>query len=189
MKKYFFLIVLLSLGCASKHKAEYIDTNMSNDDKVTGDTKVGVKDGEMKVQTKVAMNEQLRGLQYEVYELEDRVYGNRRYGSSGLYGVLKNCRLQLSDPKFGGDGKLRWTEPVDRVTDKDEDYKMGLDENKKLVGVSEEYLKDRIERFRGYKQILQKREDEYEDKVAICKAELKAAKTKTTAATKEEESN
>lgn len=128
----------------------------------------------MVVQKKVMMNEELRKLQYEVYELEDRVYGNRKYGSLGLYGVLRECRLQLSDTKNGGDGKLKWTEPIDRVTEKEEEFKIGLDEEKKLVGVSEEFLADRIKRFKGYKSVLDKRQDEYEEKVAICKAELKS---------------
>jgi hypothetical protein len=82
--------------------------------------------------------------------------------------------MQLSDPKNGGDGKLKWTEPIDRVTDKEDDFKVGIDEENKLVGVSEEFLLDRIKRFKGYKSILEKRQDEYEEKVAICKADLKS---------------
>jgi hypothetical protein len=124
----------------------------------------------------------MRRLQYEVFELEDRVYGNRKYGSQGLYGVLKSCRSELSDPKHGGDGKLMWTEPIDRVTDKEDEFNIGLDEKAKLVGVSEEYLKDRITRFRDYRNVLHKRQDEYEDKVAICKAELRARKSKASTA-------
>lgn len=165
------------IGCASNpHKAEKIDTTIEKSDTVSGDTKVGVKDGNMVVQRKVLMSEELRGLQNEVYELEDRVYGNRKYGSLGLYGVLKDCRMQLADKDNGGSGKLQWTEPLDRITDKDDDFKVGLDDKNKLVGVSEEMLKDRIERFRNYKMVLQKRQDEYEEKVAICKNELKAKK-------------
>jgi hypothetical protein len=73
------------------------------------------------------------------------------------------------------------------VTDKVEEYKIGLDDKKQLIGVSEEFLKDRIERFKQYKLVLQKRQDEYEDKVEICKTELKgrqaeAAKLKQDAA-------
>lgn len=173
------LILATLVGCKSNpHKAEPIQTEIENKGQVSGDTSVGVKDGQMVVQRKVQMNEELRRIQYEVYELEDRVYGNRKYGSLGLYGVLRDCRLQLSDPKNGGDGKLKWTEPMDRVTDKEEEYKIGIDEADKLVGVSEEFLKDRLERFKGYKSILQKRQDEYEEKVAICRAELRAQKAR-----------
>jgi hypothetical protein len=167
------------------NKAEKIDTKMEKDTEISGDTRVGVKEGNMVVQRKVMMNEELRRLQNEVYELEDRVYGNRKYGSLGLYGVLKDCRTQLADRDNGGDGKLKWTEPMDRVTDKEDEFKVGLDEKDRLVGVSEEMLKDRIERFRNYKQVLQKREDEYEDKVAICQNGMKSKKHEANKANEE----
>ena len=171
---------LMLSSCASNpNKAKSIDTKVENSGQVSGDTELGVKDGNMVVQKKVMMNEELRKIQYEVYELEDRVYGNRKYGSLGLYGVLRDCKLQLSDPKNGGDGKLMWTEPIDRVTDKEDDFKLGLDEEKKLVGVTEEFLTDRIKRFSGYRNVLNKRQDEYEEKVSICKAELKGRQAKT----------
>ena len=168
-------LIALTTACSSNpNKAEKINTKVENSSEVSTETAVGVKDGNMVVQRKVDMNEELRKLQYEVYELEDRVYGNRKYGSLGLYGVLRECKFQLSDPKNGGDGKLIWTEPIDRVTEKEDDFKIGIDEKNKLVGVSEEFLKDRIERFKGYRKVLNKRQDEYEEKVAICKTELKA---------------
>lgn len=182
------LLALTLAGCSSNpHKAEEIETKIDNKGQVSGDTTVGVKDGDMIVQKKVLMNEELRRLQNDVYELEDRVYGNRKYGSKGLYGVLKDCRADLSSKALGGTGKLQWTEPIDRVTDKEEEFKIGLDDKKQLIGVSEEFLKDRIERFKQYKLVLQKRQDEYEDKVEVCKAEVKsrqadAAKLKSEAA-------
>lgn len=168
----------LMAGCSSNpHKAKKIETKMEQSDTVTGDEKVGVNtEGNMVVQKKVAMNEELRRLQYEVYELEDRVYGNRKYGSKGLYGTLKGCRENLARKENGGDGKLMWTEPMDRVTDKEEEFKVGVDEHNKLVAVSEEFLNDRIGRFRNYKMVLMKRQDEYEDKLSICKTELASRK-------------
>jgi hypothetical protein len=184
ISKILLLSTLSIVACShNPNKAEKIDTKVEKSAQVSGDTTVGVKDGNMVVQRKVQMNEELRTLQNDVYELEDRVYGNRKYGSSGLYGVLKDCRLQLSDKANGGNGKLQWTEPMDRVTDKEDEFKIGLDEKDKLVGVSEEMLKDRIERFRNYKMVLQKRQDEYEEKVDICKNELKAHKTDKNAET------
>ncbi len=171
------LVGAITSACAhNPNKAEKIETKIDSSAQVSGDTSVGVKDGNMIVQRKVAMNEELRSLQNEVYELEDHVYGNRKYGSLGLYGVLKDCRTQIADKDNGGSGHLTWTEPLDRVTDKEEDMNIGLDDKKKLIGVSEEMLKDRIERFRNYKNVLQKREDEYDDKLAICKNELKNVK-------------
>lgn len=174
----FFMVGALAVACSSNpHKAEKIETKIERAETVTGDERVGVNsDGNMIVQKKVAMNEELRRLQYEVYELEDRVYGNRKYGSKGLYGTLKGCRENLARKENGGDGKLMWTEPMDRVTDKEEEFKIGVDEQNKLVGVSEEFLNDRITRFRTYKTILMKRQDEYEDKLSICKTELASRK-------------
>ena len=181
---YFFLMTLVLISACSHnpHKAEKIDTKMEKDAVVTGDEKVGVKDGNLVVQRKVMMNEELRKLQYDVYELEDKVYGSRKFGSKGIWGVLRDCRSQLSDKKNGGDGKLIWTEPADRVTEKEEEYKIGIDEKEKVVAVSEEFLKDRIERFRGYKNVLSKREDDLDQKLQICQAELKSRKADATAA-------
>ena len=180
--KILFLSASISLGlmaCATnKNEAVAVDTKVDGATSISGDTSLGVKNGNMVVQKKVLMNEELRRIQYEVYELEDHVYGNRKYGSLGLYGVLRECKLQLSDPANGGDGKLMWTEPLERVTDKEDDFKIGLDEEKKLVGITEEFLLDRINRFKGYKNLLMKRQDEYDEKVAICKGELKSRQIK-----------
>ncbi len=170
------LFVGLLVGCSTNpHKAEKIDTEMQSHGQVAGET-VGTKDGNMIIQRKSLLVEELRRLQYDVYELEDKVYGNAKYGSRGLYGVLKDCRTQLADKDNGGDGKLKWIEPLERVTDKEEQFEIGLDEENKLVTIQEEFIKDRIARFREYKRVLTKRLTEYEDKVAVCKAELKSRK-------------
>lgn len=173
------LALLAGMGCSSSpHKAEKIETSMTTSEKVGNDgSSIGVKDGNMVFQKKVQMNEELRALQIEVYELEDRVYGNRKFGSKGLHGVLKRCRTELASAKFGGDGKLRYVPPIDRVTDKEEEYKIGVDENDKIIAVSEEFLKDRIARFQDYKRVLQKREDEMQESVDICEADLQSKKT------------
>ena len=175
--KYSLLIFAAAAvaACSSNpYKAKKIDTEMERSDEVTGDEKLGVKDGNLIVQKKVKMNEELRRLQNEVYSLEDTVYGNRKYGSEGLYGALKTCRKDITSKKYGGDGKLMWTEPVDRVTDKEDKWEVGIDEQDKIVAVSEEFLIDRIKRFKDYKRTLQKREDEYKEKLEICDANLEA---------------
>jgi hypothetical protein len=168
-------LALLGLAaCSSPHKAKDIETKLDKGETISGDTQLGIKNGNLVVQKKVMMNEDLRRLQNEVYSLEDRVYGNRDYKSEGLYGTLKKCRAQTVSRKFGGDGKLIWTEPMDRVTDKEDSFEIGIDEKEKIVGISEEFLKDRIERFRNYKLVLMKREDEYKEKIEVCDAELDA---------------
>ena len=177
-----FLLILLGLSlsyCSSNpHKAEKLDTEMETEEKLNSESSIGVKDGNMIYRKKVNMAEELRRLQISVYSLEDRVYGNRKYGSEGLYGVLKQCRLEVISPENGGNGKLKWTEPMDRVTDKEDEFKIGMNDKDKIIGVSQEFLKDRIGRFKEYRRILQKREDEYKEKVEICHAKLNAQKHK-----------
>ncbi|MCB0390833.1 MAG: hypothetical protein KDD58_06075 [Bdellovibrionales bacterium] len=177
---YIFSLICVAsflVGCATNpHKARKIETEMEKTANVSGDTNLGVKDGNLVVQKKVQMNEELRRLQNEVYSLEDKVYGNRKFGSEGLYGSLKTCRKKVTSKEYGGDGKLMWTEPIDRVTDKEDEWEVGIDEKDKIVGVSEEFLLDRIKRFKGYKRTLQKREDEYKEKLEICDAKLEAVK-------------
>ncbi len=175
------LILIMGLGaCRSNpNKAEAIQTQLDQPAAVSSGQNVGLKSGEMVVLSKVQISERLRDLQNAVYSLEDRVYGTRKLGSLGLYGDLKSCMRRNASHQYGGSGTLVWTEPLDRVTDKEDDLKLGLDEKKDLVGVSEEYLKDRLQRFQGYKMILQKRSDEFEEKIEQCKADL-ATKTQDT---------
>jgi superfamily II DNA helicase RecQ len=173
-------VFALLIACShNPNKAEKIDTEMERSEAISGDESLGVKEGNLIVQKKVKMNEELRRIQNEVYSLEDRVYGNRKYESEGLYGSLKLCRAKLVSKEMGGNGKLMWTEPLDRITDKEDEFDIGIDEKDKIVGVSEEFLKDRLARFKGYKSILQKREDEYQEKLEVCDAKLAAKNHKS----------
>ncbi len=174
MSAVLFLVGMGLSSCANPNKAKNIETEMERSESISGQEKLGVKDGDLIVQKKVEMNEELRKLQNEVYSLEDRVYGNRKYGSQGLYGALKACRAKVTSKEMGGTGKLMFTEPMDRITDKEEEFEIGIDEKDKIVGVTEEFLKDRIARFKKYRGTLQKREDEYQEKLEICDADLKA---------------
>ncbi len=170
---YILCISFLFLGCKSNpNKAESVQTQLETPSVVSGTEKVGLKNGEMVVLDKVQMAEKLRDLQNRVYSLEDQVYGTRKLGTLGLYGDLKSCLRKLSSKQYGGSGAMTWTEPLDRVTDKEDELKIGIDEKKELVGVSEEYLKDRIQRFNGYKIILLKRSDEFSERIETCTAEL-----------------
>lgn len=177
MTNYFLIVfaLVVTVACSSSpYKAEKIETNMEKTMNMSGEKSIGIKNGDLVYQKKVDMVEEVRRLEHEVYGLEDQVYGSRKFGSLGLYGVYKGCLRDVSEPKNGGTGKLSYIEPIDRVTDKEEEFKYGFDEKEKLVGVSEEFLKDRIDRFKNHKKVLQKREDEYQEKLEICRASLKA---------------
>lgn len=165
--------VILQLSCShNPNKAEKIETKLEGSENVSSGESIGMNEkGEMLWQKKVSMSEELRKLQFNVYESEDRIYGNRKYQSKGLYGELKDCLKQLAT---GPDSKqMMMNEPLERLTDKEELFNVGVDEKDKLVGVSEEFLKDRLDRFREYKRILNKKEDEFDDRLGICQSELK----------------
>ena len=149
-----FCFIFLTSCKSNPHKVESLQTEL--------DQSVGLKSGEIVVTNAAQISEKLRDLQNGVYALEDRVYGTRKLGSLGLYGELKSCQRKLASPQFGGTGTMVWSEPLDRVTDKEEE----------LVAVSEEHLKDRLQRFQSYRSILQKRADEFSEKIMACKAEV-----------------
>lgn len=178
--KSFYGPLMLGLAlaaCSSKKstKAEKIDTRLEKSQEFSGREEVGIKDGNVVVQKKVYLAEELRKLHNEVYSLEDEVYGNRRYQTMGLYGVYKECKTKLSDKRIGGTGKLNSIEAAERVTDNEPEMRIGLDENKKLVSVTEEDLKERINRFRGYKKVLERRSSEYQEKIEVCEQDYKTA--------------
>ena len=171
----FIALVVSLISCKTNpNKAESLQTNLDQQAGVSGSQILGLKQGEMVVMDKAQMSEKLRDLQNAVYSLEDKVYGTRKLNTLGLYGDLKTCQRRIASRQFGGSGTLIWTEPLDRVTDKEEELKIGLNEKKELVGVSEEYLRDRLSRFNGYKTILQKRSDEFESQIGACQAQLAA---------------
>lgn len=175
MKKFSVLVIGLFLAaCANPNKAKDLDTKVDMTAPVNSGAVIGVKDGDMVYQRKVQMNEELRKLETDVYNLEAKVYGGPRYlDNKGLYGVLKDCRAEMSEARNGGDGKLLWTEKREYVTAEDDLSKIGIEDKKKIVGVSEEYLKDRLTRFGNYRKVLMDRQEEYETKVKVCELELK----------------
>jgi len=170
------VLTVLGLGaCASKHKAEERDTRLEKAQTVNGNT-VGLdKDGKVMVQTKVFLAESLRSLEKDVYATENDLYGNEQYGTRGIQGVLKECEKKLADPRIGGSGKLKPLASSGPVTETEEELKFVIDENGNLVGVTEEKLRDRIERFRGYKKVLSARKAELSTEIEICEQKHREA--------------
>jgi hypothetical protein len=158
------------VGCKSNpHKAEVLDTKTTQEDVVASSERIGVNStGEMVYQKKVLMAEEIRKLQEDVYDMEDKVYGTRRYGSKGLYGKYSDC-LKRAKPE--NKANLPKIDKLDRWSDKDEDIKIGIDSDKnKLASVTEEKLKDRISKFQEYRRVLQQKEDEYSENLKTCQA-------------------
>lgn len=180
MKLFANLLLLLSLmACATSHKekseVKELDTKLEEQQDVNGES-LGIKDDSIVIQKKRLLAEELRELQNYTYGLEDEVYGNRKFGSRGLYGVLHDCKAELASKKYGGTGELPYIEPKEQLLEDRENSVFGKDEDNKLVTVSEEFISERIERFKKAREILEKRRVEYELKVKVCRTKLKNAK-------------
>ena len=167
----FACIMTLTVGCASNpHKAEELDMSIKNETILSPASSIGVKEGNMIFQRKYKLGEELRAVEIQAYEAESTLYGGPRYyDNRGLIGVLKECRYEMAQMN---DGKLLWSEKRDYVIPEYEDMQMGLDDKGKLAGLTEEFLKDRIERFKGYKDALVQRTEAMQLKIDMCQSEL-----------------
>jgi hypothetical protein len=129
----------------------------------------------MMYQKKVLLAEELRRLQDDVWEIEDRVYGTRRYGTQGLYGKYSECFNKVPS---SGRSDLPAMEKLSRWSDKEENEQFGFDIDKEhLSSVNEEKLRDRINKFQEYRRVLQEREDQYIDNIKTCERLAKAQKS------------
>lgn len=154
------------------------DTRMEKQQEISGGDVLGVRDNKVRVQRKVLLAEELRILENEVYGMENEVYGNRQYGTKGLYGVYTDCLADVDSVELGGSGKLKPIEPPASVIKEDRDLEFVKDEKGDLVGISEEFLSERIDRFKKYRELLSKRRMEYETKTKICQNDVKNAKAR-----------
>lgn len=177
--RYVLILTLIGISatlsaCSSTNHASSIDTQIDHNTTIGDSTEVGIKHGDMVVQRKVQIAEHLRELQNQVYYLQDDVYGNDKTGRRGLYGVVYDCRKAVAEKANGGDGKLSFMEARELPADHEPEFKIGLDSKDQLVGVQEEFLKARIERFSEYRATLEKRRDDFEQKRDMCQLELKS---------------
>lgn len=165
--------LVLCVGCASNpNKAKDLDTSIEKSESINDHSSIGVKDGNMIYQKKVMISEELRNLQIRTHEMEASVYGGPRYlDNRGYWGVLKDCREKIS---LLEDGKLKWTEKREYVIPESDKVIIGIDEKGKIAGLTEEYLNDRLTRYREYKSILEARSEDLQEKIATCKMELKS---------------
>lgn len=167
MKTLILLSLIFLCACSSLPKVE---TKLEREQPITQELKFGTRGSDLIVQRKVDMIERLRALQIEVYELEAKTYGSE-FGSLGVYGVLKECRMDLAK----NEGALRYLEPLEKVTENEPPLTIGFDEAEKLVGISEETLQARIDRFEGYKRTLKGRLVTLEQKLDVCRIERHVA--------------
>lgn len=170
-----FLFVLFTLtlvtGCTSDQVKE-VHTDLQNKETSSKDTTVGVNiDGNMVVQKNVNLAKELRRLDQEIKETEDRVFGTRAYNTTGLAGKLKKCAATKSEDE----AKNYSVDQFERMSDSDhdlnlaEDREAGTDKNSgKLIVQTEEKLSAKIKKMTKYRTKLIEKEDEIQTKLTKC---------------------
>ena len=181
MKLFLLFPLALLAGCASNpNKVQNLSTEIEQIQPLSRGEDIGVKKNELIIQKKTLVAEELRALQYSVHGLEDQTYGGLRYyGNPGIWGALNDCRIKMASAENGGSGKLTYIEPQEYVVPEEEMKQIGFDEKGHLISLNEEYLKERIERYQGYKKVLQERNRALSDKFEMCKLDLQAQKIKS----------
>jgi hypothetical protein len=136
--------------------------------------KVGLKDGTVKIQKTVYLEEDLNKMQREIEDLENRIYGQSKTYPGGMYLSLKECRGRLADARLGGNGVPEPMEKWEKISEKDADYNYHVDRDQNVVAVSEEDLASRITNLRKLKRVLGDTYDTFQTRLDNCEQKLSA---------------
>jgi len=178
---HFFSILIVLSGCASKKEVNVsLDEAPKFDKKLNSATldrneRVGVKDGTVKIQRVVYLEENLSKLQTEIDDLENQVYGPSKTFPGGIYLDLKTCRTNAADVRIGGNGVPEPMEKWQKISQKNEDFNYHVDANNSVIAVSEEDLATRISSLQKLQRMLNDNYDNFKEKLDNCKSKYKTA--------------
>lgn len=129
--------------------------------------------GDTVIQEKMKLVDYLIELEREVYTAEESIYGNKSYGNIGKYGTLENCLTELQKRTTGKWGMVELPEKILLTRLGGPTKKVGIDEKKQLVVLSQEEITDRIKRFEKYKQTYENQDEWFDVEVKNCTLKLK----------------
>lgn len=158
--KTFFRAALLTLlastvgfltGCASSNPNEVkeIDSHMESKG-IVGDKKVGLNDKkEIILQQETSAEDEMRVQQAVNLKIQDELNRERH--------LLKTCRVDMTDPRLGGDGHMPEIPDVDNLRDENEvREEFGLDKDGSIKFVKREQYLERLNAERKYEKSLRK---------------------------------
>ena len=174
-----FICMSILVSCSSKEKpappieAKDIKTQLDKSQTVSTDTTVGVNDdNHVVMRKKQEMVEYLRQLEWDVRSEQDKLYGNDKFDSKGMWGQLQDCRIKANAKALGGEGTLtEMPERVENIEEREFDQ-VGFDESGRLVGLTEEHLSQRVQRFKKYKESLKKQRGNIELETKKCQVAI-----------------
>ncbi len=159
------LILLAALPACSSNKIKPVDEPLDVKAKM-GEKEIGLnEDNEGIIQDSVAVEDELRSLSWMNYESERKLKQERS--------DLVQCRTELADPRLGGNKKL---DPIPELEISENlgkvQEKIGITQNGRIKVVKKQFLNERIEKEREYRDSLQKLVKVIQDHRTDCEREL-----------------
>ena len=164
---------LVLSGCGSKEKKVTLDEPEKLDRAYVNKTgerneTIGEKNGGIVIQKKMSLEEDMTRVRDQINDAENSIYGSSRQDPGGMWLKLKECRKKIADARLGGNGVPDAMEKWEKISTTDPDLKYRVEDKKKVVAVSEEQLEDRLSHMKNVKNILDRRYEEYKDKLDAC---------------------
>lgn len=139
----------LQLGCfaSNPNEAKEIETKIEPKGSV-GDSKIGLNDKkEVIMQRETSAEDELRVQQAVNLKIQDDLNRERF--------LLKACRMDMSDPRLGGEGRMPEIPEVDQLKDENEvREEFGLDADGQIKFVKREQFLERLKAERKYEKSL-----------------------------------
>lgn len=159
------LMLLAALPACSSNKIKPVDEPLDVKAKM-GEQEIGLnEDNEGIIQDSVAVEDELRSLSWKNYESERKLKQERT--------DLVQCRTELADPRLGGNKKL---EPIPELEISEDlgkvQEKIGITQNGRIKVVKKQFLNERIEKEREYRDSLQKLVKVLQDHRVECERDL-----------------
>jgi hypothetical protein len=166
MKRLVLTLLLLTiLPACSSNKIKPVDEPLDVKAKL-GDQEIGMnEDDEGIIQDSVAVEDELRALSWKNYDTERKLKQERF--------DLVQCRTELADPRLSGNKKLEAIpelEISENLTKVQE--KIGITQNGRIKVVKKQFINERIEKEREYRDSLDKLVKVIHDNRIECERDL-----------------
>ena len=141
--------VLTSCASSNPNQVKEIDSRIESKGNV-GDHKVGLNDKkEIILQKETSAEDEMRVQQAVNLKIQDELNRERH--------LLKTCRVDMTDPRLGGDGRMPEIPDVDNLKDENEvREEFGLDKDGSIKFVKREQYLERLNAERKYEKSLRK---------------------------------
>lgn len=164
-RSLFVLTLLIALPACSSNKIKPVDEPLDVKGKL-GDQEIGLnEDNEGIIQDSVAVEDELRALSWKNYDTERKLKQERS--------DLVQCRTELADPRLGGNRKLETIPELEISANLSKvQEKIGLTQNGRIKVVKKQFINERIEKEREYRESLEKLVKVIQDNRVECERDL-----------------